>query len=98
MRAVLHHGPGIGEEGLRDVTTECGEAPDRNKQHKERDAQQHAGDVRYGCEGSHEARVRKAGKTAEPEDKIRSFPRKLESREKDWVPAFAGTSGDLFFS
>src|SRR5262249_29535953 len=28
-----------------------------------------------------------------PRTKVRSFPRKRESRAKAWVPAFAGTSG-----
>ena len=30
-----------------------------------------------------------------PVNLFRSFPRKRESRAKNWVPAFAGTSGGL---
>ena len=33
--------------------------------------------------------------TADRAAKLRSFPRKRESRAKGWVPAFAGTNGAI---
>ena len=97
LRAVLHHGEGSARK-VFDTWPPKVTKPQARRTAQRTRCPEDAGEVRYGCERFHEARFRKAGKTAEPEYKIRSFPRERESREKDWVPAFAGTSGDLFFS
>ena len=56
--AFLDHGERIGEEGLGHVAAERGEAPGRDEQNEEQDAERDAGGVRDRREGLHAAAMR----------------------------------------